>query len=131
MSFTADNRNSGIGEPWYNAHRTLSNDVKDDGRGRTLSRIFFGAGEAGEAHGDLISLDRAELWRDEQANGAAGGRMLLLAHERPRADWAETRKTGRVYEVVAAELFFQRYAARRRTSMWRRGACQYAAGRGL
>lgn len=87
------------------------------------------------------SLDRALAWRGNLQH-ERGKPFLVLAHEKPRADYAETRRTIRVYEVVCADLFLHRYCNRRQLSMLGPGgapvlqspvacdrfACEVAAG---
>jgi len=94
---------------WRNPHRRNLEAplLAPDGSGRPVSRVF-----QGEAADGSISLDRAIAWHDAQGPG-----WLLLAHERARADFADTRLTGRVYEVVRGDVFLERYTARRRIAM--------------
>ena len=101
------------GEPWRNRARPMTQDVIAARTGAVLSRVFCGE----DTHGEK-SLNRATAFWQAQRDQP----YLLLAHEVPRADYALSRRTYRVYEVVRASLFWSRYRQRRDLSMRGTGA---------
>lgn len=121
------------------AKETFSQAVSAKKRAADGEECKRSCGSSGTTY--VTSLDRALAWRANLQHEHERP-FLVLAHEKPRVDYAETRRTVRVYEVVCPRLFFARYANRRKLAMlghegdamlqspvaWDRFTCEVLAG---
>ena len=123
-----------VAADWRNRSRCFDDDVTDAASGQVICKVFYKqeavqAGSAGAAKpagpgrkrnsegiAYITSLDRAIAWRESLQNGI-GKPCIVVAHEKPRADFAATGMTSRVYETMPTELFLTRYARRRYLNM--------------